>query len=85
MYISVWNRPLKTLKPIRRTRCPRGSIYTTIMELGPQNQNGHGLLGANSIIVVYMEPLGVIARVLTVLYGFAGPGGSRLKVFGLRA
>ena len=24
---------------------PRGSIYTTIMELGPQNHNGDGLLG----------------------------------------
>ena len=28
------------------------------MELGPQNHNGDGLLGANSIIVVYMDPLG---------------------------
>ena len=37
---------------------PRGSIYTTIMELGPQNHNGDGLLGANSIIVVDMDPLG---------------------------
>ena len=39
-------------------RIPRGSIYTTIMELGPQNHNGDGLLGPNSIIVVYMDPLG---------------------------
>ena len=37
---------------------PRGSAYTTIMELGPQNHNGDGLLGPNSIIVVYMDPLG---------------------------
>ena len=28
------------------------------MELGPQNHNGDGLLGANFIIVVYMDPLG---------------------------
>ena len=28
------------------------------MELGPQNHNGDGLLGLNSIIVVYMECLG---------------------------
>ena len=28
------------------------------MELGPQNRNGDGLLGPNSIIVVYMDPLG---------------------------
>ena len=36
---------------------PRGSICTTIMELGPQNRNGDGLLGSNSIVVVYMDPL----------------------------
>ena len=36
----------------------RGSIYTTIMESGPQNHNGDGLLGPNSIVVVYMDPLG---------------------------
>ena len=42
-----------------RTCFPRGSIYTTIMELGPQNHNGDGLLGPNSIIVVYMDPLGL--------------------------
>ena len=35
---------------------PRGYIYTTIMESGPQNHNGDGLLGPNSIIVVYMDP-----------------------------
>ena len=32
------------------------------MELGPQNHNGDGLLGLlglNSIIVVYMDPLGM--------------------------
>ena len=37
---------------------PRGSIYNTIIELGAQNHNGDGLLGPNSIIVVYMDPLG---------------------------
>ena len=37
---------------------PRGSIYTTILGLGPQNHNGDGLLGPNSIVVVYMDPLG---------------------------
>ena len=29
------------------------------MELGPENHNGDGLLGPNSIMVVYMDPLGV--------------------------
>ena len=28
------------------------------MELGPQNHNGDGLLGLNSIIVVFLDPLG---------------------------
>ena len=37
---------------------PRGSTYTTIMELGPQSHNMDGLLGPNSIMVLYMEPLG---------------------------
>ena len=27
------------------------------MELGPKNHNGDGLLGPNSIVVVYMDPL----------------------------
>ena len=40
---------------------PRGSIYTTIMELGPQIHNGDGLLGPNAIIVVYMDPLGFVS------------------------
>ena len=38
---------------------PRGSIYTPIMELGSQNHSRDGLLGPNSIIVVYMDPLGM--------------------------
>ena len=42
---------------------PRGSIYTTIMEIGPQNHNGDGLLGPNSIIVVYMDPLGIYLNI----------------------
>ena len=40
---------------------PKGSIYTTIMKLGPQNHNSHnrdGLFVPNSIMVVYMDPLG---------------------------
>ena len=37
---------------------PRGSINTPIMELGSRNHNRDGLLGPNSIMVVYMEPLG---------------------------
>ena len=36
------------------------------MELGPQNHNGDGLLGPNSIIVVYMDPLGYISGTINV-------------------
>ena len=38
-------------------------MYPTILELGPQNHNGDGLLGPNSIIVVYMDPLGKVPPV----------------------
>ena len=37
---------------------PRGSIYTSIMELGPQNHNRDGLSGPKSMMVVDMDPLG---------------------------
>ena len=37
---------------------PKTSIYTTIMELGHQHHTGDGLLGPNSIMVEYMDPLG---------------------------
>ena len=52
-----------TVSPKLGAISPRGSIYTTIMELGPQNHNGYGLLGPNSIIVVYMDPLGFKALI----------------------
>ena len=39
---------------------PRGSIYSTIMELGPERPSILWLWGPNSIMVVYMEPLGYI-------------------------
>ena len=34
--------------------CPRGSTYTTMMELGPGNHNKDGLMGPNSRRVVYI-------------------------------
>ena len=62
---------------------PRGSIHTTIMELGPQNHNnGDGLLGPNSIIVVYMDPLGSgnhIIHYYTYLWS-VGNGGMGVQV-----
>ena len=38
---------------------PRGSIYTTIMELGSKRPSPLWFSGPNSIIVVYMDPLGI--------------------------
>ena len=39
-------------------KIPRGSIYTTIMELGPKRPSPLWFWGPNSRIVVYMDPLG---------------------------
>ena len=36
-----------------------GIIYTTIMELGPKRPSPLWFLGPNSIVVVYMDPLGM--------------------------
>ena len=33
--------------------------YTTTVEFGPKNSNEDGLLRANSIVVVHMDPLGI--------------------------
>ena len=38
---------------------PRGSIHTTIMELGPLGHNEDGLCRPNSLMVVYVAPLGI--------------------------
>ena len=37
---------------------PRGSIYTSMTELSPKIHNGDGLFGPNSIMVLYVDPLG---------------------------
>ena len=37
---------------------PRGSIYTTIMELAPERPSPLWFWGPNSRIVEYMDPLG---------------------------
>ena len=48
-------------KPVllQRTRNPRGSTYTTIVELGPKRPSLLWFRGPNSIMVVYVDPLGV--------------------------
>ena len=38
---------------------PRGSIYTTIMELGPERPSPLWFWVPNSTIVVYVDPLGI--------------------------
>ena len=53
---------------------PGGSIYTTIMESGPQNHSGDGLLGPTSMTVVYMDPLGIgILGPKCIAYGYMEP------------
>ena len=47
-----------TCPNLKNNHIPRGSMYTAIVELGPQNHNMDGLFGPNSIIVMYMDPLG---------------------------
>ena len=42
-------------------------MRTAIMELGPKNHNGDGLLGPNSTMVVYMDPLGMKPKEVAVL------------------
>ena len=38
------------------------------MELDPQNHNGDGLLGPSSIIVVYVDPLGIYIYIHMYIY-----------------
>ena len=40
---------------------PRGSMYTTIMELGPKRPSLLWFWGPNSKIVVFMDPLGIMS------------------------
>ena len=41
-----------------RLRCIREGPYT-LLDMGPQNHSGDGLLGPNAIMVVYVDPLGM--------------------------
>ena len=55
-------------------------MYTTIMDLGPQNHNGDGLLGPNSKIVVYMDPLGLAPNILrSNAFRLKDPGSPNLE------
>ena len=42
------------------TRTPRGSIYTTITELGPKIPYYRRNYGPSSLMVVYVDPLGLL-------------------------
>ena len=50
------------------TLLPRGSIDTTIMELGPQNHSRDGLMGPNSIMVLQMDPPGLFMLLFVWLF-----------------
>ena len=41
-------------------RLPRGSIHTTIRELGPKYRTMEGIMGATSLTVVHVDPLGCL-------------------------
>ena len=43
---------------------PRGSIYTTIMELGPKRPSLLWFWDPNSIIGVFMDPFGIGALII---------------------
>ena len=46
---------------------------TTVLEIGPQSHDRDGLLGPNSIIVVYVDPLGLSsAKETHIGLGFIG-------------
>ena len=48
---------------------PRGSIYTTIRELGPQIPPIQGIMvGPNSLMVVYVDPLGLFSGNVPCLF-----------------
>ena len=47
---------------------PKGSIYTTIMELGPERPSLLWFWGPNSIIEVYMDPLGIYIYIFIFIY-----------------
>ena len=44
----------------RKFYIPRGSIYTTIRELGLKYHTIEGIMGPNSLMVVYVDPLGLL-------------------------
>ena len=52
---------------------PRGYIYTTIVELGPKRPSPLWVWKPNSIIVVYMDPVGNTIPLLTNSHAFSGP------------
>ena len=57
----VRNLPRKncqSMAVLERQARPRGFIYTTTMELGPQTTT-RCLLGSNSVVVVHMDPQGI--------------------------
>ena len=62
------HRIQKLRDKLKKPSCAqRVHIYTTIMELGPQDHNKDGPLGPNSIMAVCMDPLGWCSECLKQL------------------
>ena len=60
-YSSEFQRPsTQELTFIGIARVPRGSIYTTIRELAPKYHTIEGIMGPNSLMDVYVDPLGYL-------------------------
>ena len=56
MHRAIPRNAATELIELFKKSCPRGS--TTIVELGPQSHYNNCLLGPNSIVAVYVDPLG---------------------------
>ena len=81
------NRIQKSFLPsIAMDVAPRGSFYTTIKELGPKISYYRRNYGPNSLMVVYVEPLGsscVGRRLITE--PFLGPSKEALGLYALNS
>ena len=55
--IGTWEDETLSARDMFKRSLPRGSIYTTIMELGPKRPSLLWFWWPNSIMGVYLDPL----------------------------